>query len=343
MAGSPPGPHVFDVTLDNAVTMEAGKLYGIRVRRIYGGHMRTDLYRVNTIAGTTPRLYFAQPPTIEESPAVGDLLAFGIWERESLRVIIRDVEPGDDVSARLTLISEGAGVHVAEHGLIPPWDPVVTAPPAVPQPSVLGIESDARVMLVTPGKVLLDCVLFRLEPVSLEGVRLHVLYRLTGTSGNWQVATVQDETAASARVTGPRAGEAYDFVLQYTHPSHLSSRATTINGYYVIGRVAAPAELQNLSLAIVGGQALLMWSLPAELDVQYGGWIMFRHSPDLAATLWPNTTSLAQAVIGEHRRMADDGDQVALAACLHPQDAEPAVLVVEGDAFDEAGEVLLAG
>ena len=116
---------------------------------------------------------------------------------------------------------------------------------------------------------------------------------------SWQVATVQDETGSSARITGPQAGEAYDFVLQYTHPSYLSSRATTLNGYYVIGRVAAPAELQNLSLAIVGGQALLMWSLPEELDVQYGGWIMFRHSPDLAATLWPNTTSLAQAVIGE--------------------------------------------
>ena len=214
-------------------------------------------------------------------------------------MIIRDVEPADDLSAKVTLISEGAGVHVAEYGPIPPWDPVVTAPPTVPQPIVLGIESDARVMLVTPSKVLLDCVLFRLEPVTFEGVRLHVLYKLTGTAGNWQVATVQDETGSSARITGPQAGEAYDFVLQYTHPSYLSSRATTLNGYYVIGRVAAPAELQNLSLAIVGGQALLMWSLPEELDVQYGGWIMFRHSPDLAATLWPNTTSLAQAVIGE--------------------------------------------
>jgi hypothetical protein len=33
--------------------------------------------------------------------------------------------------------------------------------------------------------------------------------------------------------------------------------------------------------------------------VQYGGWIMFRHSPDMDATLWPNSTSLAQAVVGQ--------------------------------------------
>ena len=41
------------------------------------------------------------------------------------------------------------------------------------------------------------------------------------------------------------------------------------------------------------------------------------------------------------RRMADDGDQIPLAARPHPQDAEAAVLVAEGHALDEAGEVLL--
>ena len=112
--------NTLDITLDAAVTMEAGKLYGVRVRRLYSGAVRTDLYRVNTIVGTTPRLYFAQPPTIEQSPAVGDLWCSGIWERESLRMIIRDVEPADDLSAKVTLTSEGAGVHVAEYGPIRP-------------------------------------------------------------------------------------------------------------------------------------------------------------------------------------------------------------------------------
>jgi hypothetical protein len=43
------------------------------------------------------------------------------------------------------------------------------------------------------------------------------------------------------------------------------------------------------------------------------------------------------------RGMADDGDQLALAARLHPQHAEAAVPVVEGDALDETGEVLALG
>ena len=40
------------------------------------------------------------------------------------------------------------------------------------------------------------------------------------------------------------------------------------------------------------------------------------------------------------RRVADDRDQIAMAACLYPQYAEAAVLVVVGDALDQAGEVL---
>ena len=95
-----PTGNVVDVTLDNAMMMEAGKLYGIRARRIYGGAMRTDLYRVNTIAGETPRLYFASPPTVDNAPAVGDLVSFGIYDRETLRVIIRDIEPQQDLSCR---------------------------------------------------------------------------------------------------------------------------------------------------------------------------------------------------------------------------------------------------
>jgi hypothetical protein len=38
--------------------------------------------------------------------------------------------------------------------------------------------------------------------------------------------------------------------------------------------------------------------------------------------------------------MADDCDEIALAARLHPQDTKTAVLVVKRHPFDETGEVL---
>ena len=57
----------------------------------------------------------------------------------------------------------------------------------------------------------------------------------------------------------------------------------------------------------------------------------------------PPAARLDELAGADRCRMADDGDQIALAARLHPQDAEAAVLVVEGDPLDEAGEVLAFG
>ena len=39
---------------------------------------------------------------------------------------------------------------------------------------------------------------------------------------------------------------------------------------------------------------------------------------------------------------ADDGYQIAMAACLDTQNAEAAVGIVEGDTFDKAGEHFLS-
>ena len=44
---------------------------------------------------------------------------------------------------------------------------------------------------------------------------------------------------------------------------------------------------------------------------------------------------------GDRRGMADDGHQIAVAARLDPQNAEAVLGVVEGDAFDQAGEHFL--
>lgn len=290
---------VADVTLDNAVTMQSGKLYGLRVRRVVSGAMRTDLYRINTVPGSSPRLFLTNSVLLADAPAVGDLAGFGIYDRETLRVLVRDIEPQQDLSAKLTLIAEAPGIHIAEQGPIPPYDPVATLPATLPAPLVLGIVSDARVMLVTPSRMLIDRVIFSLQPIAFNAVQTHVLYRLHGTDSGWQTATVQEETSSAVAIVGLQSGETYDFRLQYWEVNHFASPITAINSYYVIGRVGPPDDLQNMSLAIVGGQALLRWDLAADLDVQFGGWIMFRHSPDMAATLWPNSTSLARAVTGD--------------------------------------------
>ena len=79
--------------------MQSGKNYGLRVRRVVSGVMRTDLYRVNTVPGISPRLFLSDAPLIIDAPHVGDLCAFGLWGTETLRLLVRDIEPQQDLSA----------------------------------------------------------------------------------------------------------------------------------------------------------------------------------------------------------------------------------------------------
>jgi putative tail protein len=294
------GTYALSVTLDNGLTMEAGKSYGLRARRVVGGAQRTDLYAVNAGAGEQVTLTFTSPPLLADAPQAGDLVAFGELGRETLRTLVRDIAPRNDLSAVLTLIAEAPAVHTAElGGSIPAYDPVVTRPAALPAPVVTDIRSDARVMRLTASRALITRVVFSLQPIFAGDAEVIVFLKPTGTDGAWRTATIDDRTRDSVAISGVESAANYSFRLGYRHRDYLSSPLTQIDGYHVVGREAPPADLQNLSLAVVGGQALLRWDLPADIDVQAGGWIAFRHTPETSGATWPNSTSIGRAVNGD--------------------------------------------
>ncbi|HYN37895.1 MAG TPA: host specificity factor TipJ family phage tail protein, partial [Rhodospirillales bacterium] len=235
------GEAAVSVTIDTPMTMEDGKDYGLRARRIVAGAQVTTLYQVATDPGQQAILAFVDPPALEDAPSVGDLVAFGEYDRETLRVLIRDIEPRDEMTARLTLIAEAAGVHTASQGTIPPYDPKITVATAIPAPVVAEVRSDTRVMLLTASRTLVERVVFTLAPIGIAGTAMHVLYRPSGTSAPWAEAAVQEETPTSVAIVGLTSGETYDFRLQRTRPGYLASPAANVSNHYVIGRTAAPA------------------------------------------------------------------------------------------------------
>ena len=60
----------------------------------------------------------------------------------------------------------------------------------------------------------------------------------------------------------------------------------------------------------------------------------------MRAVVLPRPARLNELAGGNHRRVAANGDQIALTPRLHPQYAEPVLLVVEGDALRQATEDL---
>jgi hypothetical protein len=53
----------------------------------------------------------------------------------------------------------------------------------------------------------------------------------------------------------------------------------------------------------------------------------------MRAVVFPRPARLDELAGRNHRRVAENGDQIALTPRLHPQYAEPVLLVVEGDAL----------
>jgi len=315
------GTHVLGVTLDTALVFEAGVAYGLRARRVAGGAQRTDLYALAPLAGEAAQLSFAEPPLLADAPAAGDLVACGELGRETLRLLVRDIEPRADLSAVLTLIAEAPEVHAAESGPLPAYDAGVGRSWRLPAPLITQVRSDASVALRTSSRSFVDRVLFGLAPIGVEGTTVHVLMRPTGTDSAWQTAAIHEQTPTSVAILGVRSGESWDFRLQRTHPDFVSSPVTELNAYPIVGREAPPLGLQNLSLAAAGGQALLRWDLPADLDVQIGGWIVFRHSPRMTGATWPESTSIGRAI---------GGDQTSIWLPLKPGTYMARVCVADG-------------
>ena len=98
------------VTLDELVTMEVGKTYALTLRPPAGDPITRA---VTTAPGETDTVVFAT--TIPAGTvAAGDLAAFGETDRVTADMLIREIRPGPDNSARLVLVDAAPAVHGAD-------------------------------------------------------------------------------------------------------------------------------------------------------------------------------------------------------------------------------------
>ena len=161
-------------------------------------------------------------------------------------MLVRDIEPQQDLSAKLTLIAEAPGVHIAEQGPIPPYDPVVTA--AADPAGAGGARHPLRragdaghavAHADRPGDLhaAADRHRRRDDPRALPA-RRHQRRLADGDGAGGDGERASPSSACSpARPTTSGCST--------THPNYFASPVTAINSYYVIGRVGAagrPAE-----------------------------------------------------------------------------------------------------
>ena len=111
-----------DVTMDDSITMEGGKTYGTIVRKADA-----------TFLSTTITLDVGEQTTVTLGSvlgiAVGDLMFFGETGSITQDCIIKEINYGPDLSAKLTLTNYDENIQSADSGTIPTYTPVISTPP----------------------------------------------------------------------------------------------------------------------------------------------------------------------------------------------------------------------
>ena len=120
---------VIAVTTDEALAMEAGKVYGLRIRRQDGSIV---LHQLVTESGEFKEAVFVTALKNGEVNE-GDLFSFGFLNNDSKEFIITEISCGENLSADITCTEYAPEIFaVDEPGFIlPDYDPKITNVPAV--------------------------------------------------------------------------------------------------------------------------------------------------------------------------------------------------------------------
>jgi len=134
------------ITTDEPSTLEFGKAYGVRIRSADGQFVTTPVTNPATSGNpsvSTKTLTVTGSIAASSAPEAGDLVAFGELGVETNRMVVIGISPTDDLSARITMVSEAADMWPAlrqENSIRPTYTPgtQITDDTKPGEPTVLG-------------------------------------------------------------------------------------------------------------------------------------------------------------------------------------------------------------
>lgn len=259
--------------LDTVVPREAGTQYVIRVRRSDGSSQLLPLVVKTGAQDETDTVTLITPIATASGPQIGDLAIYGELDLEAAPMMVKRIEPGPNLTAKLTLVDAQPGVWTADTGAIPAFKTYVsdTTPPthkSPPEPTFT-VVSDESVLEVRPDGSLQERIAVVLGAVSSSRVRAtdyEVQYRLTG-SASWYQAIVAKIGVKTTFISPVRQGDLYDVRVKTISATGVDSAWVTVTSHEVIGKTTPPADVAGfIGVGGVDG-AQLTWQPNTEIDV----------------------------------------------------------------------------
>lgn len=268
------GSDITNITIDEEVTMEADTAYNIRIRSDLG---ISSLKNIVLDVGTVTELEFETPFDPAGIIEIGDLIMFGIQDLESVELIVNKIEARSDLSAVLTLLDVGTGIHSSDTGTIPAFDPKITSIPpqqrTIPDPPIiLQLYSDEFAMFQSYDGTLQPQIIIDIQPApnatSVPRSFVHLRYRQSNTNAPYKVEVFSgDETRFF--IQGVTEGVLYDVGLRAESLHGEVSAWANQNNYNVIGRTDPPGTPSNFAINIISAEAHLTWDPNTESDLSH--------------------------------------------------------------------------
>ncbi|NOR27615.1 MAG: hypothetical protein GQ540_03690 [Lutibacter sp.] len=183
------GSTVVSFTVDETIDVFVGE-YAIRIRKSDGTNI---MERYTSVADEQINEF--TPDTPMGLFEVGDLFVLGQYGHEVTPLIVSKIEPGGDLSAKLTLVDEAPDIHLADKAEIPDFDPNITTQDDFTQvkpaaPTITSVRSDRNILQTTSNGSLIISILVN---YSLTGSNSYpVAYidgsiRPYGSSDSWSL------------------------------------------------------------------------------------------------------------------------------------------------------------
>lgn len=295
------GNDVTGVVLDEYVTMETGKLYGIAIRTLNDASITRQVVnvpgRTNTLTLSSVIAGVGSPA--EPAVEAGNIFGFGISGQETDEASVISIVPESNLYAQVTAVPYREAIFDADSETIPTFETNLTPLRAVPAPSIRSVVSDESALALGPGETLRVRVSIGFDPLSEQvfGVEpeLRVQMRRSETDEPYFSAIIDSQEKNHVFLGGFKTGETWDIRMRFVVPGRLPGPWANINNHYVVGKSTPPAPLANMTISVFGAQALIRWDRPAELDVLFGGEVVFRHCPSFDSPAWSESVSIGTA------------------------------------------------
>jgi hypothetical protein len=190
------------------LVMEAGKAYGIRWRQVTEAGSGSGSFRVSvssalplaTVPGPANVLTLPEPVDPDEAPALGELVAFGEFGKETAQILIKRIRPGRNFGAKIEAVAYAPERFLADQGEVPAFDTRITLPrvqtPPTPALAAISVTADGIFVSFTVPDTWAD---------NLEGFR--VRWRQTPQEGSDNRFEALADLDADARVVALPPGQ----------------------------------------------------------------------------------------------------------------------------------------